>query len=147
MLQKFGNQLCEGNIIEICNFNVQSASNKKYKVSSHEFFIRLTERARVASVEQEFYKISPEKFRLCTYDELVKLKDKTDDLYGIFFPNNLRTLFYNVFNLFGLCTNNVFFSNIDTIGYIVKVDKGDVRSKNNPTATLRKVDLILLLEK
>ncbi|XP_019098211.1 PREDICTED: uncharacterized protein LOC104773462 [Camelina sativa] len=80
LLQKFVNQLSEGSIIEIYDFNVQDC-NKNYKVSDHKFQIRLTERTRVTIVGQESCQIPREKFRFRNDEGFVKLQDHTIDLY------------------------------------------------------------------
>ncbi|ESQ44693.1 hypothetical protein EUTSA_v10003346mg, partial [Eutrema salsugineum] len=82
LLEKFADQLCEGNLIEICNFNLQDC-NKNYKISDHKFMIRLTERTKIASVGQQFCQIAHEKFRLKNYEDLAKLKDTSEDLYDV----------------------------------------------------------------
>lgn len=85
LLQNFGDQIAEGNIIEICDFSVQSANKKTYKVSSHQSFIRATERTKIKSLTQSFCQIPLEKFRFRSYEDFVQLQYKTVDLYGIYF--------------------------------------------------------------
>ncbi|KAG5406787.1 hypothetical protein IGI04_012906 [Brassica rapa subsp. trilocularis] len=52
LIEKFGDGLHEGAIIEICKFNLQDY-NKNYKISYHKFQIRLNERTAIACVEQQ----------------------------------------------------------------------------------------------
>ncbi|CAL9214708.1 unnamed protein product, partial [Arabidopsis halleri] len=80
LIEKFGAHLCEGSLIEICNFNVQDC-NKNYKVSDHKFQMILTERTTIASADQNLCKISLEKFRFRNHEDLAKLKDMTQHLY------------------------------------------------------------------
>ncbi|CAL9241527.1 unnamed protein product [Arabidopsis halleri] len=82
LIEKFGAQLCEGSLIEICNFNVQDC-NKNYKVSDHKFQMILTERTTITSVDQNFCKISLENFRFRNHEDLAKLKDMTQHLYDV----------------------------------------------------------------
>lgn len=81
LIEKFGDELHEGAVIEICNFNMQD-SNKNYRVSDHKFQIRLTERTSIACEDQQKPQIPSEKFRFRNYEELDHLKDSTYDLYG-----------------------------------------------------------------
>ncbi|CAG7891536.1 unnamed protein product, partial [Brassica rapa] len=82
LIEKFGDGLREGAIIEICNFNLQDC-NKNYKISDHKFQIRLTDRSTIACVEQQLPQIPPEKFRFRNYEEFAQLKDSTYDLYDV----------------------------------------------------------------
>ncbi|CAL9219691.1 unnamed protein product, partial [Arabidopsis halleri] len=82
LIEKFGAHLCEGSLIEICNFNVQDC-NKNYKVSDHKFQMILTERTTIASADQNLCKISLEKFRFRNHEDLAKLKDMTQHLYDV----------------------------------------------------------------
>ncbi|KAL1218145.1 Replication protein A 70 kDa DNA-binding subunit B [Cardamine amara subsp. amara] len=80
LLSKFGNTLCEGNLIEISNFIVQDC-NKSYKVSDHKFMLRITETTKIHSVEQQIYQIPKENFCFQSYDAFVKSVDMTIDLF------------------------------------------------------------------
>ena len=81
LIEKFGDGLHEGAIIEICKFNLQDY-NKNYKISYHKFQIRLTERTTIACVEQQLPQTSLENFLFRNYEEFAQLKDSTYDLYG-----------------------------------------------------------------
>ncbi|KAG5394154.1 hypothetical protein IGI04_024117 [Brassica rapa subsp. trilocularis] len=82
LIEKFGDGLHEGAIIEICKFNLQDY-NKNYKISYHKFQIRLTERTTIACVEQKLPQTPPEKFQFRNYEEFAQLKDSTYDLYDV----------------------------------------------------------------
>ncbi|KAH0918932.1 hypothetical protein HID58_026592, partial [Brassica napus] len=84
LIEKFGDGLHEGAIIEICKFNLQDY-NKNYKISYHKFQIRLTERTTIACVEQQLPQTSLENFLFRNYEEFAQLKDSTYDLYGNIF--------------------------------------------------------------
>ena len=90
---QFSMELLGGKIYIFNNFEKWRAG-KRCKISDHSFLIRLNGNSTITHVSEESVLINYEKYRLCDYDQLIKIADK-----NLFYDRNYLILKQKTFQM------------------------------------------------